>query len=420
MWSKYNPLKIFIFYTLFTLFLFYFGPWPWPGRQSYYLPMFMFFIILFLSFGYYVGVNQKISTVPISIYKVKKLYNKSLIVALLLFFPTLYWRTNGEISLAQLSDFGEVYRNSHALEEVYQGKTAWVEYLRIIFSYYLMLPIVLMIVFWSGLTLRQKRFGFLFVLSEISLAIFTGTNKIIGTMLIVIVFSIVIKLKGRFPSKKIFGYTAKSVVLFWAFISYFTKTQVDRSDGETSIRAISSIQLVAEKDNVLLSYLPNSLIETYYSLSAYMSQGYQGLAYAFDVDYNWTYGVGYSRFLTTYFDKYLNLNVDKNTIPALIQNQYGWDANINWHTMYVWFASDISFPGLYFLMLFFGYLLGKTWKESVLQLNPISILLFVQLSILVTYACANNQVFQSGTGTVCFFVTLFLWLFYKNLYGDKV
>ncbi|MEQ1157526.1 hypothetical protein [Acinetobacter johnsonii] len=420
MWSKYNPLKIFIFYTLFTLFLFYFGPWPWPGRQSYYLPIFMFLVILFLSLGYYVGVNQKISNIPVSLHKVKKLYNKSLIVALVLFFPTLYWRTNGEISLTQLSDFGEVYRNSHALEEVYQGKTAWVEYLRIIFSYYLMLPIVLMIIFWSELTLRQKRFGFLFVLSEISLALFTGTNKIIGTMLIVIVFSIVIKLKGKFLSKKIFGYTAISIALFWAFISYFTKTQIDRSDGETSIRAISSIQLLAEKDNILLNYLPNSLIETYYSLSAYMSQGYQGLAYAFDVDYNWTYGVGYSRFLTTYFDKYLDLNVNENTIPALIQNQYGWDANINWHTMYVWFASDISFSGLYFLMLFFGYLLGKTWKESVLQLNPISILLFVQLSILVTYACANNQVFQSGTGTICFFVTLFLWLFYKNLYGDKV
>lgn len=420
MWSKYNPLKIFIFYTLFTLFLFYFGPWPWPGRQSYYLPIFMFLIVSFLSLGYYLGVNQKISSVPVSLHKVKKLYNKSLVIALVLFFPTLYWRTNGEISLTQLSDFGEVYRNSHALEEVYQGKTAWVEYLRIIFSYYLMLPIVLMIIFWSEFTLRQKRFGFLFILSEISLALFTGTNKIIGTMLIVIIFSIVIKLKGKFLSKKIFGYISISIALFWAFISYFTKTQVDRSDGETSIRAISSIQLVAEKDNILLNYLPNSLIETYYSLSAYMSQGYQGLAYAFDVDYNWTYGVGYSRFLTTYFDKYLNLNVNEHTIPALIQNQYGWDQNINWHTMYAWFASDISFPGLYFLMLFFGYLLGKTWKESVLQLNPISILLFIQLSILVTYACANNQVFQSGTGTVCFFVTLFLWLFCKNLYGDKV
>ncbi|WP_277561148.1 hypothetical protein [Acinetobacter beijerinckii] len=420
MWSKYSPLKIFIFYTLFTLFLFYFGPWPWPGRQSYYLPIFMFLIILFLSLGYFLGVNQKISNIPVSVNKVKKLYNKSLIIALILFFPTLYWRTNGEISLTQLSDFGEVYRNSHALAEVYQGKTAWVEYLRIIFSYYLMLPIVLMIVFWSELTLKQKRFGFLFVLSEISLALFTGTNKIIGTMLVVIVFSIVVKLKGKFLSKKIFGYIAMSIAFFWAFISYFTKTQVDRSDGETSIRAISSIQLIAEKDNILLNYLPNSLIETYYSLSAYMSQGYQGLAYAFDVDYNWTYGVGYSRFLTTYFDKYLNLNVNENTIPALIQSQYGWDANINWHTMYVWFASDISFLGLYFLMLFFGYLLGKTWKESALQLNPISILLFVQLSILVIYACANNQVFQSGTGTVCFFVTFFLWLFNKNLYGDKV
>lgn len=420
MWSKYSPLKIFIFYTLFTLFLFYFGPWPWPGRQSYYLPIFMFLIILFLSLGYFLGVNQKISNIPVSVNKVKKLYNNSLIIALILFFPTLYWRTNGEISLTQLSDFGEVYRNSHALEEVYQGKTAWVEYLRIIFSYYLMFPIVLMIVFWSELTLRQKRFGFLFFLSEISLALFTGTNKIIGTMLVVIVFSIVVKLKGKFLSKKIFGYIAISLAFFGAFISYFTKTQVDRSDGETSIRAISSIQLIAEKDNVLLNYLPNSLIETYYSLSAYMSQGYQGLAYAFDVDYNWTYGVGYSRFLTTYFDKYLNLNVNENTIPALIQSQYGWDANINWHTMYVWFASDISFLGLYFLMLLFGYLLGKTWKESALQLNPISILLFVQLSILVIYACANNQVFQSGTGTVCFFVTLFLWLFNKNLYGDKV
>lgn len=420
MWNKYSPLKIFIFYILFTLFLFYFGPWPWPGRQNFYLPIFMFLIILFLSLGYYIGVNQKISTVPISIYKVNKLYNKSLIIALILFLPTLYWRTNGEVSLAQLSDFGEVYRNSHSLDDVYAGKTAWVEYFRIFFSYYLMFPIVLMVVFWSDFSLKQKSFGFLFILSEISLAIFTGTNDIVGTMLIIIVFSIIIKLKGKFLSKKIFSYTIISITLFGIFVSYFTKTQVDRSGGETSIRVISSIRLVAEKDNILFNYLPNSLIEAYYSLSAYISQGYQGLAYAFNVDYNWTYGVGYSRFLTAYLDKYLNINIDKSTIPALIQYQYGWDENINWHTMYVWFASDISFYGIYFLMLFFGYVLGKTWKESVLQFNPVSILLFIQLSILMVYSCANNHIFQTGTGTVCFFVTLFIWFFGKNIYGEKI
>ncbi|MCU4550035.1 hypothetical protein KTI61_13700 [Acinetobacter pittii] len=419
MWNKYSPLKIFICYIFFTLLLFYCGPWPWPGRHNYYLPVFMFFVLTFFSLGYFFGVNQKVSTVQVSVYKISKLYNRSLSIALVLFVPTLYWRTNGEINLAQLSDFGEIYRNSHALEDIYVGKTAWIEYLRIIFSYYLMFPIILMVIFWNKLTIRQKRFGFLFVLSEISLALFTGTNKIIGTMLVIIIFSILIKLKGKFLSKKIFGYIFISIALLWGFISYFTKTQVDRADGETSQRAISSIQLVAENDNILLSYLPSSLIETYYSLSAYMSQGYQGLAYAFDIDYNWTYGVGYSRFLTVYFDKYLDLNVSGNTIPALIQNKYGWDENVNWHTMYVWFASDMSFYGVYFLMLFVGFLLGKTWKESVLLLNPISILLFIQLAILMTYSCANNQIFQSGTGTVCFFVTLFIWFFHKNLYGEK-
>lgn len=419
MWSKYNPLKIFIIYTLVTLLLFYFGPWPWPGRSNVYLAIFMLLVLSFFSIGYYLGVNQKISTIPVSIYKVKKLYNKSIYIGLILFIPTLYWRTNGNISLSQLTDFGEIYRNSHGLEEIYTGKTAWIEYLRILFSYYLIFPVVLMVIFWSNLTVWQKKLGFLFILSEVSLALFTGTNKIIGTMLIIVIFSIIIKLKGRFLSKKIFSYIGISLLFFWAFISYFTKTQVDRSGGETSIRAISSIQLGAESDNILLNYLADPLVETYYSLSSYMSQGYQGLAYALDINYNWTYGIGFSRFLTTYFDKYLSLNVENNNIPALIQNQYGWDANINWHTMYVWFASDISFNGIYFLMLFFGYILGKTWKESVLLLNPISIILFIQLSILMIYACANNQVFQSGTGTACYFITLFFWLFYKNLYGEK-
>lgn len=110
-------------------------------------------------------------------FKVKKLYNKSIIIALILFLPTFYWRTNGEINIAQLSDFGEVYRNSHSLEDVYQGKTAWIEYLRIIFSYYLMLPIVLMVVFWSNFTVKQKRFGFLFAISEISLALLQAQIK---------------------------------------------------------------------------------------------------------------------------------------------------------------------------------------------------------------------------------------------------
>ena len=98
-------------------------------------------------------------------------------------------------------------------------------------------------------------------------------------------------------------------------------------------------------------------------------------------------------------------DVSGETYPARLE-KYGIDRNVNWHTMYVWYASDLTFPGVVILMFIIGFYFAQSWLGALRGANPYAIAVFTLFLVMILYVPANNQVL-SFTPTAFAFPILF-------------
>ncbi len=64
-------------------------------------------------------------------------------------------------------------------------------------------------------------------------------------------------------------------------------------------------------------------------------------------------------------------------------------------------------------MLFIGVFFARLWLESVVLLDPVSIVLFGQMSVLVIFVPANNQIFASRVSFIGFLSLLLIYVLRK-------
>ncbi len=404
----YLPLRIFLIYLIFTLLVFAFGPWDWPARTSLGVYVLMFSVAGAMYLGYKVGIRRP-SLGYYGSWSVIKIYRISVLISLLLFWPTLIWRTNG-ISIADtFLDFGEAYAQSHDVSSAVVGQTAWIEYVRMLLSVFLNLPILILITHWEKIRTSEKFLGILSILAEIFLSLVVGTNIGFGHVLIFLLWGFAIRSKGLI-SYQMFKYGLAFILpVFLVFFLVFTQGQIDRHNGVGVQDELSFLGITADRDNGLIAYLPTGAQEGVIAFSSYLTQGYQGLSYCLDLPFVPTWGAGNSRFLAAYADKYLGASIEENTYPMRAEDAVGWDSKVHWHTALPWFASDVTFIGAVLLMGLFSALMAMSWKDAIYSSNPYAMSLFAQLAVMFSFISANNQAFQSGDGIVGFIVTLWCW-----------
>ena len=87
----------------------------------------------------------------------------------------------------------------------------------------------------------------------------------------------------------------------------------------------------------------------------------------------------------------------------------GIDPSINWHTIYVWLANDVTFIGVPLIIFLIGYFFSKTWADCVYGNNDAAVSLFALFLIMTFYFYANNQVisFSFMPFVVCFAIYVF-------------
>ena len=407
--AVYFPLRFYSTFLVVTLVVYAFGPWPWPSRHYWAVYVYMALVLLAMNVGYRFGAAKRYGiytgrTSAIHLYRI------GLYLSLLLFFPTLLWRTGGEyeFSLELLLNPAVAYMKSHDIDN-FSG-TAWVEYIRIILTVYLGMVLPLLIVFWEKLSISDRVLGVLAVLMELFLWLAIGTNKGIGDLVVGIFWMFVLRAKSGFTLKSILKISLAASPILFLFAAFFTLGQIGRHDGFGVQTELHSIDITADRENIFIRNLPEVAQDGAIALSSYMAQGYHGLALSFDEPFVFTWGVGHSRFLASYSDKYLGTDVEKTTYPARVEKSTGFDSKVRWHTMFPWWASDITFTGAVLLILFFAYFFALAWKDSVHSRNPYAISLSLQFLVFFSYMSANNQVFQSGPGVIGFLMTFVAWI----------
>jgi hypothetical protein len=408
--EKYLPLQLIIGFTIFTLGIYAFGPWPWPSNNSWQIYAFMTSALIAIGVGYNQGLAQKTGAYYGKA-SPKQLYRLSLIISLVLFLPTLLWRTNGDITIDinLILNPAEAYSRSHDIDS-FTG-TAWIEYIRIFLAVFINLLLPILVIFWNQLTFTDRILGVLATFLEVFSWLAVGTNKGIGDLVVALFWLFLIRSKGRIDPKTILRLSGVVAPVFGLFLVFFTQGQIGRHDGETVQTRNYTLGIQADRDNFFIAALPLVVQDGVISLSSYLTQGYEGLALSLNEPFVPNWGAGNSRFMTSYVDKYFGAGIEHSTYPARVEITTGWNSKIQWHTIFPWLASDFTFPGSIILIGLFSYLFSILWRESIDSSNPFALSLFMQLTVLFTYLSANNQAFQSGEEFIGFFATLAVWLY---------
>ena len=153
-------------------------------------------------------------------------------------------------------------------------------------------------------------------------------------------------------------------------------------------------------------HFANSMIV---GLTMYLSSGYYALSLGLDEPFVPTWGLGNSMFLMSIAEKVTgNPDLHDATYPSRIA-KYGWDPLGRFHSLYLWIASDVSFPGTIAVVYLLGRLLAVCWMSVLEDISPLAVALLVNVLLILYYTPANNQIMQYPEHATAFWVTLVVW-----------
>lgn len=244
----------------------------------------------------------------------------------------------------------------------------------------------------------------------------TGTN--IGVFRLILVFVIFggIKLVREGKKKKIRMARKKKrkfilVTIIALIIILFIFDKIMQSRGgillwESSYYNVGGIHV--DKDSFLFKIVPPSFHMLLVSGCAYLTQGYYGMSLCLQIPWKFGFGVGHCM-------AFMNLFNSALTVPHENTYQYrltslGWEEGTQWHTMYSWFANDITFIGVIIIMFIIGLAFSVAYRDSVLTNNPYAKLVTYYFALMAFFIPCNNQLFQSVYILFAFWTAIVLWL----------
>lgn len=168
------------------------------------------------------------------------------------------------------------------------------------------------------------------------------------------------------------------------------------------------------RDSVLFKFVPKSMYKFLVSASAYLCQGYQGMALTLNLKWIPMFGIGNSRFLLQLLsgnsisgrsDSLWNM-----TYQRRIETQFGWDEEVQWHSLYSWLANDVSYIGVIVVMFIIGALFAMCYRSAKEDRNPYAIIMCYLFVLMCFFIPCNNQIAQTEDTLCCFYLTLVCWL----------
>lgn len=414
------PIIFFQIYLNISVFLFAFGPWPWPISNPVELYSFLTASHILLALGYYSGHKKALRSRLVTSKSKIDWLRISLILNLVMLLPSSFSRTGIFLPniMFGLAAPGEAYQN--AVERSFSGGP-WViiEYIRIILAPLLALSFPFVVATWQKRTTNEKLCCAFIILFNISMYISMGTNKTIVDTVLLVPWLMALAIASRHlilnKKQKTILALASLTAMFGAFI-FFGYGQTQRSGGVASGRTFGPpIFIEPDPANWMTYAMPEQYQIYVESLLRYLCQGYYALSRAMLLDFESTFGVGNSIFLSRAATSLTGMvELGTHTYPARLEAAEGWGELTLWHSIYTWIASDVGFAGTLLIVFFIGRYLAMSWIYAILYTDKLSILLFTYLTIMLLYFPANNQLMQNGESCMGFLLTLFLWLLFTG------
>lgn len=278
----------------------------------------------------------------------------------------------------------------------------------------LYVPLVpLAVIYWRRLTIAVQLLALLGVAVYVSFYLYIGTTKGLGDLAIFVLAGIlVIAARRRAAGGHLFSRRVAGVLALLAatFSGYMAYNQADR---------IATVGISAR-------FAPNPVVEAVAGeniargmavVAFYPTHGYLGLSYNLDTPFEWSEMRGASRAVDSYLAQYgFGDSMSDTSYPVRTQVRTGWPADTYWATAYPWLASDLTFPGVLFVMALLGWWFCRLWAEAVFQRSIWALFLFAQLLLFIAYIPANNQIGISRPATIGFLTSIALYTINRRKY----
>ena len=411
------PLIFFQVYLSITVWLFFYGPWPWSVDDPFQVFAYLMAAQLAIAIGYCLSWRQ-VATGHIgespraSVTRGVAFLKTSLLITVLLAIPTSLSRTGSAIPnvLEGLRNAGVVYNENFERLEAGNPYVA-VEYVRLLVAPWLTAVFPLAIVYWGRMGWALRLVALAAISFNLSIYLATGTNKGVADAIATLPWLVFVAIALGTLKIRRFGLkvTVFSILFLAAFMYSFGVGQQQRSGSGTEYGTFFTgiAVLQADSNHFLSSLLPEDLRIIFEAISRYVVQGYYALSLSFQTDTPSTLGLGHSMFLARNGDLFTGAKffVDQS-IPGVLERDFGWGMLLLWHSIYPWLASDVGFAGALVVMGALGYLLGLSWGKSLTTATAPWLVLLYLLLILFFYIPANNQIFQTGETCIAFSVVL--------------
>lgn len=427
------PIRIIVIYLVFTLVLYAFGPFRWIT----YNPLLFWSLNILYVFSLWLGW---VVSLRISSYKVYKKWEPTDEKAVANILRPLIWMNIIIELLFAMRRYRFISFNIPGLiVQIYNGlrnmglsyskfQTGiddisganlvggnFVTLVNLLFSFFSFNIVIL-----SGLLFKHFKFRYkiLIVFTYVFICfeyLSTGTN--IGAFRIILIIVVIFALNfARSQNNMTRKNTSKKKVVFVVssligiVIVLFVFNRIMQSRGgilswQSNSYNVGGIGL--DRNSIVFKIIPSGFYMLVISLSSYLTQGYYGMSLSLKLPWEPGFGFGHNKALQQLFPEYLD-PIYFNTYQYRLNN-YGWDENIQWHSLYTWFANDFTFWGVIIVLFFIGYIFCKAYTDSLVYNNPFAKVVVYYFVLLCVFIPCNNQLFQSTYILFGFLGSIFLW-----------
>lgn len=395
---KNRPLTIIIGFNLFTLLVFFTAPVKWETDNLFLFLIFSLFCQIMIVMGYNRGY-RKYKNADVSNSILFNLTDKRLNLIFLFYLFTILIQYAYILKFNWLDIKGMVDFLMIGIADPQIGYALSIDTLRphtIHWTVYFFISIINQVFFiigflkWNDLSRIKKYLFIFFVLIELFFWLGRGTNFGIICMITTFAFSSLDKLRSfKSKLKQTIIYSFFVLLLFFVSISVFTSNMKSRAgNNESDLKEFSFGFSEVNESHYMLTIIPQKLHSSYMYIVSYLSQGYYHTCLAFDLNFKSTYFLGNNPSLIE-LARLIHIDVWEDTYIYRLRNK-GVDPLINWHSSYVWFASDFSFFGVPLLIYFIGFFYGVSWAYSLNNYDFLSKILFIIFGNMLLYLFANN------------------------------
>lgn len=315
--------------------------------------------------------------------------------------------------MLSLSSVGDIYKNYLHLELTETNKLVQITTLLSVIPF---IALAGGVYFFSDRRLNRKLFLSYAIVSIVEEVLRNGQLSFVVSWFLVIVViisvqMIVNKIEKKHIKKK--NKAKRNMVIFaLVFIVIFGWFQNSRAETYNySASKLSNNYFRYNDKHLIYSIFPEGVGDVVSYFCFYLSGGYYGLGKNLDTDFEWTYGYGNSKGLSSYLNQYLGLE-DRynNSYPVRTEQRTGYPSGQYWSTVFSWFAGDISFAGIPFFMAFLMIIYLRLYEDYRMKNNFFSLLWFIRLSEFFLFIPANNYIMQTRSNVIITLSLMVIWI----------